>query len=130
MGAPEEELTARLGQPAASRRVGDGRWWRWRGSGWELRVRCEPGRSGEGSERAVASWTLRWSEGKGTVREAVAPLGLWPEAAPDASPSDLDLPLARRGIPLGDGEEGSLTVGVRGGRFVQVTCFDEAPDWR
>ena len=93
-------------------------------------MRCEAGRGGEGSHREVASWTLRWHDGKGTLREAVEPLGLWPEAAPDATPSDLDLPLARRGIPLRGGGEGSLTVGVRGGRFARVACFDEAPDWR
>lgn len=129
VGSPESSLTARLGEPEASREVGESSWWRWRGRGWELRVRCAAPPGG-GRERAVASWTLRWEEGKETLRAAVEPLGLWPEAAPDAAPAELDLPLARRGIPIGGGREGSLTVGLRGGRFAQVTCFDEAPDWR
>lgn len=127
VGAPESSLRGRFGEPAALREVGEGGWWRWSAPGWELRVRCAPGPGGEGR---VASWSLLWSEGRPTLREAVEPLGLWPAASPDVTPEELDLPLARRGLSVGGGPERSLTVGSRGGRFVRVTCFDEEPDWR
>lgn len=139
VGLPEGRLTVRLGEPDASRGLAGESWWTWSGSGWRLRVRCAApadDRSGGTDEavpggRSVASWSLVWSEGRPTLRAALEPLGLWPEAAPDVEAGALDRPLARRGIrPSEDGPELSLTAGVWDGRFVRVACFDEAPDWR
>lgn len=151
IGCAEEDLRVRLGEPDAARTVGEARWWTWSAPGWELRVRTVPrdasttgsdagdragaeagaGGTGEEPERTVASWSLVWARGRETLRAAVEPLGLWPAAAPDATPGELELPLARRGIRTSEeGPERSLTVGVRAGAFVRVACFDEAPDWR
>lgn len=78
----------------------------------------------------VASWTASFADGFETLREAAGALGLWPDAAPDASARDLDVPLARRALAAPGGEAvHSLTATVRGGRFVAVSVFDEAPEW-
>lgn len=138
-------LRERLGEPDADRPARPGRWLVWEGEGWSLRVRTgggaaagDPGegtRDGavDGSEARddlVTSWSLAWTEGRPTLRAAVEPLGLWPAAAPDAAAGELDAPLARRGLEEpGGGEERSLTVTVRGGAFVRVAVFDEAPEW-
>jgi len=66
----------------------------------------------------------------GALRPRSRGRGTRPEASPDVTPGELDLPLVRRGLSSGDGPERSLTVGSRGGRFVRVACFDEVPDWR
>lgn len=134
VGLPERRLTERLGAPDASRELADESWWTWSGEGWELRVRCGPpeGRSAAApGERSVSSWSLVWADGHATLRGAVEPLGLWPEAAPDVAAEELGRPLARRGVrAVEGGPERSLTAGVRDGSFVRVACFDEAPDWR
>lgn len=134
VGLPERRLTGRLGEPDGSRELAEESWWTWSGEGWELRVRCGPPEGGSAAgpgERSVSSWSLVWADGHATLRGAVEPLGLWPQAAPDVAAGEMERPLARRGVRVEeDGPELSLTAGVRDGRFVRVACFDESPDWR
>lgn len=122
VGEPAAAARARLGPPAAERPADPGRWMVWEGDGWELRVRTRPG--------GVASWTLTWSRGRTSLREAVEPLGLWPAAGPDAAADEMERPLARRGLEGPSGRvDRSLTATVRSGGFVRVAVFDEPPEW-
>lgn len=145
VGAPAAGLRERLGEPAAERPARPGRWLVWEGEGWHLRVRTGGGVAadgdpdmgagggatdeGEATEDRVTSWSLAWTEGRPTLRAAVEPLGLWPAAAPEVAAGELDAPLARRGLAGTGGGERSLTATVRGGAFVRVAVFDEAPEW-
>jgi hypothetical protein len=136
----------RLGTPAVDRTVGPDRWLRYsfpaptrvprsvassRGPSraddfhereyLSLRVRCR--------ENRVASWTLDLSPGARSLRDAAERVGLWPDCAPDEKP-DADVGLLRRPLPGPVGPAAySLTAAVREGRIVQLTAFDEPPDW-
>jgi len=126
IGAGSDEVTRRLGRPVADRSAGGGRWLRFEGRGWGLRVRL-------GTGRRVASWTLNLPGGTSTLREAAEPAGLWPACAPDAEAAGADATgssLLRRRLPGPEGStDRSLTATVRGGRIVALTAFDEPPDW-
>lgn len=85
---------------------------------------------GGGMEPRVASWSATFAEGHPTLRDAAATLGLWPDCAPDRKAAAAEAPLLRRPLPDPGGDAvHSLTATVRGGRIVQVTVFDEPPDW-
>ncbi len=123
IGAGPDEVTRRLGRPVADRSAGGGRWLRFEGRGWGLRVRL-------GADHRVASWTLRLPGGASTLREATEPVGLWPACAPDAAAGSAGRPLLRRRLSGPEGStDRSLTATVRGGRIVALTAFDEPPDW-
>ncbi len=90
-----------------------------------LRARC--GETDEGER--VASWTATFREPPATLRCAAERVGLWPELAPDAAPPGSG-PMIRRPLPSGDGDAvHSATAAVREGEIVQLTVFDEPPDW-
>lgn len=100
---------------------------RFTGEGVSLRVRCEA--EADGGEPTVASWTATFESGRTSLRSAAGALGLWPDVAPDCEARGQG-PLIRR--PLEDPEDGcrhSMTATVRRGAIVQVTVFDEPPDW-
>lgn len=116
----------RLGEPRVDRRVGADRWLLLERPGVRVRIRA---RDDGGGEERVASWTATFAEGRGSLREATERLGLWPRCAPDARASEAG-PLLRRPLPEDDGSAvHTLTARVRAGRIVQVTAFDEPPDW-
>lgn len=107
--------------------MGSDVWLRFAGQSVSLRVRCES-EAGGGPPR-VASWTATFESGRVSLRTAAEALGLWPDVAPDCEARGRE-PLIRR--PLEDPVEGrrhSMTATVRRGAIVQVTVFDEPPDW-
>lgn len=127
LGTARSDLDARLGPPEVDRRVGDDVWLRFSAGGVSLRVRCEPAPAG--GAPAVASWTATFAPGRSSLRSAAETLGLWPAAAPDRDAAEAG-PLIRRPLPDPSVDRvHSLTATVRAGRIVQVTAFDEPPDW-
>lgn len=125
-GSPAE-VADRLGPPTMERRVGGDVWLRFEGEGVSLRVRCAA--EADGGEPTVASWTATFESGRAHLRAAAEALGLWPDVAPDCEARGRGA-LIRR--PLEDPAEGrrhSMTATVRRGAIVQVTVFDEPPDW-
>lgn len=107
--------------------MGSDVWLRFAADGVSLRVRCEA-EAGGGAPR-VASWTATLESGRASLRAAAGALGLWPDVAPDCEARGRE-PLIRR--PLEDPVDGgrhSMTATVQRGRIVQVTVFDEPPDW-
>lgn len=71
---------------------------------------------------------MTYAAGVATLRDATEPLGLWPECAPDEPAGDERL--LRRPLRAARGAERlSMTATVRDGLFVQVTAFDEPPEW-
>ena len=134
LGRTALDVADRFGKPATDRRVGMDRWLIYERPGLRLRVRCSSERSGDdGQPRArsserVASWTVSFHAGRDTFRDAAEALGLWPVCAPDERPGSDGL--LRRVLPDPvSGEEHSLTATVRNGSIVQISAFDEAPDW-
>lgn len=78
----------------------------------------------------LASWTATFVDGFESLCGATGAVGLWPDAAPDASAADLEVPLVRRALAAPEGMAfHTLTATVRGGRFIAVSVFDEAPEW-
>lgn len=134
LGRSSLYVTDRFGTPATDRRVGADRWLVYERPDLRLRVRCSSAESGDtGEPRApsserVASWTVSFHTGLDTLREAAEALGLWPVCSPDERPgSDR---LLRRVLPDPvTGEEHSLTATVRDGSIVQLSAFDEPPEW-
>lgn len=126
LGAPVERLLERMpGVPAADRASRGDRWLVFELDGLSLRVRCEPS---EATTR-VSSWTATFGHPPASLRAAAERVGLWPELEPDA-----DVPagggMIRRPLPAdGVGAVHSVTAAVRDGRIVQMTAFDEPPDW-
>lgn len=116
------------GEPATDRRRRGERWLVFELDAVSLRVRCEEGGEGE----RVASWTATFREPPASLREAAGVVGMWPELAPDAdvAADGASAPMIRRPLPAGDGETvHSVTAAVRDGGIVQMTAFDEPPDW-
>lgn len=142
VGLSEEALVGRLGEPGVRREVGSERWLVFERPGLKLRVRCARGDAGgpaagpDGAEAprahggpTVRSWSVTYDEPKPTLRQAAAPLGLWPACAPDCRAADLDAPLARRALGGEAGPERSLTAVPGPGGFRRVAVFDEPPEW-
>lgn len=127
VGLPAERLLERLpARPVADRTGRGDRWLVFELPAVSLRVRCE---RREGSDR-VASWTASFEDPPASLRAAAERLGLWPELAPDAGGAEAGS-MIRRPLRSADGEAvHSVTAAVRDGRVVQVTAFDEPPDWR
>ena len=126
LGAPAQAVRERLGPPRVDRRLGRDRWLVVERPGVRIRIRT---RAGEGGEERVASWSVAFSEGRHTLREAAEPLGLWPACAPDQNAASAG-PLLRRPLPSPDGDAvHSLTARVRGGRIDRLAGFDEPPEW-
>ena len=129
---PISVLWERFGAPDIDRRVGRERWLIYRSGEVSLRIRCtEPDPLGPtaGDEPRVASWTARFVTGHPSLRDAAVALDLWPVCAPDEIPGPEDRILRR---PLRDSAMKamySLTATIRDGRVVQMTAFDEAPEW-
>lgn len=113
------------GEPATDRRRGGDRWLVFDLPDVSLRVRCEA----SGGRSRVASWTATFrGDPPASLREAAEMVGMWPELAPDAGPGDG--PMLRRRLETGaDGRGHSATAAVRDGGIVQITAFDEPPDW-
>lgn len=137
LAEPPERVIERLGRPRLERRTGPDRWLLYERDGIRLRIRCGPGASpvardpdaaGESPDARVASWTASFPGGEAGLRAAAERVGLWPDCAPDASPTG-GHGLLRRPLPDGRGGLHSLTATVRGGRVVQLTAFDEPPEW-
>lgn len=124
--APTGELLEGLpASPATDRRSRGERWLVFELEGVSLRVRCEEAGDGE----RVASWTATFREPPATLRSAAERVGLWPELAPDEAAAG-SAPMLRRPLPGGDGETvHSVTAAVRDGGIIQLTAFDEPPDW-
>lgn len=127
MGRSPAEVADRLGSPAMERRVGGDVWLRFTGEGVSLRVRCQT--EAGGGAPTVASWTATFESGRASLRAAAEALGLWPDVAPDCEARGRE-PLIRRPLedPAGERRH-SMTATVRRGAIVQVTVFDEEPDW-
>lgn len=127
IGRSAAEVADLLGPPTMERRVGGDVWLRFAGEGVSLRVRCEA--EAAGGAPTVASWTATFESGRPSLRAAAGALGLWPDVAPDCEAREQG-PLIRRPLenPV-DGRRCSMTATVRRGTIVQVTVFDEPPDW-
>lgn len=147
-------MVERLGPPRIERRTGPDRWLLYERDGIRLRIRCGPGGKAaagqdataraamarppavaaedpdatESPDARVASWTASFPAGEASLRAAAERLGMWPDCAPDAAPAQRR-GLLRRPLPGGRGGLHSLTATVRGGRVVQLTAFDERPEW-
>jgi len=125
-------LGERLGPPDVDRPIGRERWLIYHRQDLTLRIRCTEADSGDpglDSGERVASWTVNFANGYASLREALEELGLWPAAAPDRVPRAGDR-MFRRALP--DPEGGptySLTAAIRDMRIVQITAFDEPPEW-
>lgn len=128
---PVERLREAVGvDPGTDRRSRGERWLVFETDEVSLRVRCEASDHGEGpgSER-VASWTATFREPPATLRAAAEAVGMWPELAPDRDAAEAGA-MIRRPLPAGDGETvHSVTAAVRDGGILQITAFDEPPDW-
>lgn len=124
--APADRLLEAVSiPPATDRRSRGERWLVFDLDGLSLRARCE--RTEEGDR--VASWTATFREPPSTLREAAERVGMWPELAPDAEAAG-SAPMIRRPLSAGDGETvHSVTAAVREGGIIQMTAFDEPPDW-
>lgn len=124
--APVERLLAAVpAEPSTDRGRRGERWLVFELPGLSLRVRCE---EADGEER-VASWTATFRDPPDTLRRAAERVGLWPELEPDARAA-AGGPMLRRPLPAEDGETvHSVTAAVRDGGIVQMTAFDEPPDW-
>lgn len=127
LGRPGEELLDLLGPPDVERRIGDDVWMRFSAEQVTLRVRCDAGSGGD--DPTVASWTATFAAGRPTLRAAAVALGLWPAAAPDCRPTPGTRLIRRRLDDPSGGATHSLTATVRKGAIVQMTAFDEPPDW-
>ncbi len=148
-------MIERLGPPGLERWTGPDRWLLYERDGIRLRIRCgpwasaaggrdttaraamarspaaaaeDPDATAESADARVASWTASFPAGEASLRAAAERLGVWPDCAPDASPAQRR-GLLRRPLPDGRGGLHSLTATVRGGRVVQLTAFDERPEW-
>jgi hypothetical protein len=128
VGLAEAALIERFG-PIASRRDRSGETWLvFQRPALALRVRLA--RSPGDAVPRLASWTATFADGFETLSDATGAVGLWPDAAPDASAADLEVPLVRRALAAPGGRAiHSLTATIRGGRFIAVSVFDEAPEW-
>lgn len=126
MRAPVARLLEAVpAEPATDRSRRGERWLVFDLPGLSLRVRCE---RADGETR-VASWTASFREPPSSLRGAAERVGMWPELAPDADAADAG-PMLRRPLPPADGSTvHSVTALVRGGGIVQLTAFDEPPDW-
>ena len=125
---PDRLLDALPVEPETDRSRRGERWLVFELADLSLRVRCEESDAGP----RVASWTATFREPPGSLREAAELVGMWPELAPDADArgDETDAPMIRRPLPAGDGETvHSLTAALRDGGIVQMTAFDEPPDW-
>lgn len=124
LGAPVETAFERYGRAAADRRAGEDRWLRFRGPGWDLRLRARPGR--DGGPALVRSWTAAFERGFDTLAEARCALGLPPtESCAGTAAADLRQPLHDEA-----GRVHSMTAALRDGRIRAVSGFDEPPDWQ
>lgn len=118
-------LRAVPSEPVADRRRRGDRWLVFELAGLSLRARCE---EVDEAER-VASWTATFREPPATLRGAAERVGLWPELAPDAAARESG-PVLRRPLPSEEDDiVHSATAAVREGGIVQLTVFDEPPDW-
>lgn len=124
--APVGKLLEALGdEPVTDRRSRGERWLVFETGEMSLRVRCREMRG----EQRVASWSATFREPRPTLRVAAEQVGLWPELEPDAEAAGSE-PMLRRPLPAGDGEAvHSVTAAVRDGGILQLTAFDEPPDW-
>lgn len=126
LGAPVGELRDRLSaEPATDRASHGDRWLVFGLEALSLRVRCS---RGEEVDR-VSSWTATFEDPPASLRAAAELLGLWPELEPDVRASEA-APMLRRPLRArGSGAVHSVTASVREGGVVQMTAFDEPPDW-
>lgn len=95
-----------------------------------LRIRCEGVSEAERDpDVRVASWMAVLRLGRDSLRRAAEPFGLWPACAPDEiAPAGSGL-LCRSLEDPTTGAVHTLTATVREGRIVQITVFDEPPEW-
>lgn len=119
-------------EPATDRRSRGERWLVFETGGVSLRVRCEARGDGEGDRgvERVASWTATFREPPATLRAAAEAVGMWPELAPDLDAEEAGA-MIRRPLPADDddGTVHSVTAAVREEGILQLTAFDEPPDW-
>lgn len=122
--APVETALERYGRAVADRTAGEDRWLRFRGPGWDLRLRARPDR--DGGPALVRSWTAAFARGFDTVPEALRALGLTGSEPPAERAAIGNL---RQPLHDAAGRVHSMTATVRDGKIRAVSGFDEAPDW-
>lgn len=131
IGSSVERLRRRLGRETTIRDVGGDRWLVYERPDVHLRVRVAPPtdpRHPAGDAGRVASWTATFRRNPpGSTEEAARRLGIQGLALAPPRPG---APLLRASLPdPATGSIHSLTARRRGGRLVQVTAFDEPPEW-
>lgn len=125
IGLTEADLTRRFGEPTARRARGRELWLVYETRSLRLRIRCS-----DGDAHRVASWTASFPTGHSTLRAAARVLSLWPAAGPDEVAGASGAPLIRRALACpACAEAHSLTATVRSGRIMQLSVFDEPPEW-
>lgn len=93
-----------------------------------LRVRLTYGDHSQADSPHVASWTIAFHRSGPRPEEATHTLGLSLGGDLESTPED---PLLLR-CPITDpvsGARHSLTARVRDGRLVELSAFDEPPEW-
>lgn len=135
LGASEEAVRDRLGEPTAATRLGPEHWLVYERGELSLRVRLE---TLDPSRVLVRSWTVTFGPGHASFEAACDAVGVTPAAADARDEHDAGPPvdasgprLIRRPLPDTAGPRvHSLTAHARAGRIRSLTAFDEAPDWR
>lgn len=128
LGAREEAVRDRLGEPAVDRRVGHERWLVYERADLTIRLRLE---SVAAVRALVRSWTVTFAPARDSLEDACDAVGVTPAAGDslDALPSAAGM--IRRPLPdAATGGVHSLTARARAGRVRSLTAFDEPPDWR
>ena len=121
-------MRARLGTSTADRRLAHERWLVYDLGDVRLRIRLTPDRDARAGSERVGSWTVTFRRGGPPPREVAASLGL--SLQDELRPTPEDTRLLR--CPLPDPVSGglhSLTARLREGRLVELTAFDEPPEW-
>lgn len=128
IGRPLNAVRSRLGPATVEKRLAEERWLVYDLPDARLRIRLgRDRRPGADSER-VASWTMTFRRDGPRPGEVTKLLGLRVEDGFEPLPSDRGLLRCPITDPV-SGDLHSLTARVRGGRLVELTAFDEAPDW-
>jgi hypothetical protein len=121
-------VRARLGQAAVDKSVGNGRWLVYDLRGMRLRIRLAPKRGSQAGSERVVSWTVTFLQGGPRPTDVAASLGLSLHDEFEPVPKDPCLLRCPLSDP-GSGDLHSLTARVEEGRLVELTAFDEPPEW-
>ena len=128
MGQQLSAVRAQLGPAAVDRRAAGDRWLVYDLADARLRIRLAPDRGPRPGSERVASWTVTFRRDGPLPTEVAASLGLCLQDELEAAPGESHL----LRCPLPGPESGdlhSLTARVANGRLVELTAFDEPPEW-